>query len=118
MTFREMFEQEITNHGIEWCRGCDAYNSHRRGFAGDRVIHLDSEIGTRSSLYRALHEVGHVVLDQPRRMRRWEMERDAELWARRRMRELGVPVPRKDVQAGDRYVARMKRWGDRIVAGR
>jgi hypothetical protein len=121
VTYREMFEAELAAHDIAWCQGCERYNSHRRGFASqDRTIHFESKIGTRSTLYGGLHEVGHIVRDHfgKGRRRRWQEEQEAERYARTRMRELGVPIPRKDVQAGDAYVARMKRWGDRIAAGR
>lgn len=95
-------------------------SSHARGFVLDaepRTIHLKSEIGTRSSLHRGLHEIGHAIHDQ-RGMRRFERERQAEDWATARMRELGYSVPRKVAAAGRRYVSRMKRWGDKIRRSR
>lgn len=116
MTLREAFESEIAAHGLSWCRECCSRSSHTRGFVLDsepKTIHLDSEIGTRSSFHRGLHEIGHAIHDQ-RKMRRFEKERQAEEWATRRMRELGFSVPRKVVAAGRRYVSRMKRWGDDI----
>jgi len=116
MTMREAFEAELAARGLAWCRACCAANSHARGFVLDyspKTVHLDSEIATRSSLHRGLHEIGHAVHDQ-RGMRRFEKERQAEEWATERMRELGFSVPRKVAAAGRRYVARMKRWGDNI----
>ena len=116
MSMRELFEAEITAHGLTWCRECCASNGHKRGFVLDaepKTVHLDSEIATRSSLHRGLHEIGHAIHDQ-REMRRFQKERQAEEWATRRMRELGISVPRKVAAAGRAYVSRMKRWGDNI----
>lgn len=117
MTMRETFEAEILAHGLTWCRECCAYGSHTRGFAQDKTVHLDSEIATRSSLHRGLHEIGHLVNDQTG-MRRFEREAQANEWAERRMRELGISVPRKVAAAGRAYEHRMKRWGDNIRRGR
>jgi hypothetical protein len=75
-------------------------------------VHLDAAIGTRRTLYRGLHEVAHVVLGHTsRRRRRWQMEADAEAWTQARMRELGLEPPAASVQAGQAYIARMRRWG-------
>lgn len=119
MTYKEIFELELSTHGIRWCRRCVSRNSHARGYAvvSDRIIHLDSEISTRSTLYRGLHEIGHLVRDQAG-MRRHEKERQANEWAERRLRELGIPVPRRMAARGKAYVARMKRWGKNIAKGR
>ena len=113
--FKALFQAELDAHGIRWCTGCDEYNGHRRGFAirKDRTVHLESQIATRSSLHRALHEVGHIVNDESG-MRRFQKEEAANRYAARRMRELGVSIPRKVAASGRRYVARMKRWGDAI----
>lgn len=119
-TLRETFEAELAIHGLTWCRECCTTSSHKRGFVLDadpKTVHLDSEICTRNSLHRGLHEIGHAVHDQ-RGMRRFERERQAEEWATRRMRELGVSVPRKVTAAGRAYVARMKRWGDNVRRSR
>lgn len=114
--YRQMFEAELEARGIDWCRGeCGSSKSHKRGFANN-AVHLDREVATRSTLYRALHEIGHVVLRhhrEHRTKRRYLREQEANTWAERRMRELGVPVPRDRVQRGQAYVARMKAWGDR-----
>jgi hypothetical protein len=120
MSLRELFEAEIAAHGLTWCRECCASGAHKRGFVLDsepKTIHLDSEIATRSTLHRALHEVGHAVNDQ-RGMRRFQREAQANEWAERRMRELGVSVPRKVAAAGRAYERRMKQWGDNIRKSR
>ena len=126
---RVAFDAEIERLEIDWCRSaeeCGNGKNHRRGFADAHAIHLDAEVANRLSLYRALHEVGHVVHGRAYRQldgasvrpRRWERERDAEDYARRRMRELGFPVPRACVAKGDAYVERLRRWGDRISRSR
>jgi hypothetical protein len=68
---------------------------------------------------RGLHEIGHAVLHQHKnpRLRRFELEAQAEAFAIERMRALGVAVPRKARKGGQQYVARMKRFGDRVSAG-
>jgi len=114
--FRVLFKAELAINDVAWCRGCESRSSHRRGFATDDTVHYDSEVATRATLYRGLHEIAHVVLDharQRRTLRRYEREAQAESWARYRMRELGVSVPRGEVAAGVAYVDRMKRWGTR-----
>jgi hypothetical protein len=117
MTLRAIFEAELARHGIAWCAGgCRHRNSHRRGFATAGTVHLDTAIGTRRTLYRGLHEVAHVVLGhtRSRRRHRWVVEAEAEDWTRTRMRALGVEPPAEAIQAGDAYVARMRRWGAAI----
>jgi len=117
VTLRETFQAELDRFGVSWCPGpCRYRNSHRRGFATAGTVHLDSKIGTRRSLYRGLHEIGHVTLghDKRGRKRRWQVEAEAEAWAQERMAALGVESPPEIVDAGRSYVARMKRWGDNI----
>src|SRR5258708_7719133 len=113
-TYREMFEAELVNYDVRWCKGCDSRQSHKRGFGGgsERAVHLDSAIATRSSLMRGLHEIGHAVLHvRPNNVRRrYEREAQAEAFAKERMRALGVAVPRKVARQGQQYVARMKRF--------
>lgn len=116
MSLREIFEAELFAKGLSWCRACCAANSHARGFAMDRTVHLDSAIATRSSLHRGLHEIAHCILDE-KGLRRHQKETQANRWAEGRMRELGVAVPRKTVAAGRSYERRMKRWGDNIRKG-
>lgn len=115
MTYLEIFQAELDSRGITWCQGCLLYNSHRRGFAakGTNVVHLKSEIATRSTLHRGLHEIGHLVNDE-KGMKRWQEEEAANRFAERRMRELGIKVPRKEASKAGKYVRRMKRWGRNI----
>ena len=71
MTLRAVFEAELQRVGVAWCGGpCRYRSSHRRGFATADTVHLDAKIGTRRSLYRGMHEIGHVVLGHARRGRR------------------------------------------------
>ena len=114
---RATFEEELHRHAIAWCTGgCRFRGSHRRGFASPATIHLDAAIATRSTMYRGLHEVAHVVLGHVsrRRGRRWQLEAQAEAWTQQRMRELGFEPPARCVAAGEAYVARMQRWGTAI----
>lgn len=116
MSLREIFERELAACGLAWCRGCCVTSSHARGFVlheDPKTVHLDSEVATRSSLHRGLHEIAHCILDE-KSLRRHEKESQANRWAEGRMRELGIPVPRKTVAAGRSYERRMKRWGDNI----
>jgi len=117
MTLRATFEAELARYGISWCPGpCRHRSSHRRGFATARTVHLDAKIGTRRSLYRGLHEIGHIVLGHANRgrKRRWQLEAEAEAWTQQRLSELGIEVPAASVEAGRAYVGRMRRWGDNI----
>lgn len=116
MTYLELFQAELDSRGIRWCQGCMLYNSHRRGFAtkGTNVVHLKSAIATRKSLHRGLHEIGHLANDE-RGMKRWQREEAANDFARARMKELGIPVPRITAAKGAGYVRRMKRWGKNIA---
>ena len=118
--FKEIFENELKKRNLNWCHGCSNGRNHRRGFVAnaDRTtIHFASEVATRSTLHRGLHEIGHCVLDQ-RGQRSYEAEAGAEKFASDTMRALGVRVPRKCVQQGADYVASKKRHGDNIRQGR
>ena len=120
MIFKEIFEQVLAKHGLNWCKGCEASRGHKRGFvlhADKKTVHLESEIAQRKSLHRGLHEIGHCVNDE-RGLRSYECEAGAEAFATRTMRELGIRVPRETVQRGVDYVNRKKRHGDRIRAAR
>jgi hypothetical protein len=123
MTYREMFEAELVKYNATWCKGgCGSNKGHKRGFVRGprhgRIVHLDSEIATRSSLMRGLHEIGHVAQHDTRyEPRRWKREAQAVAFSIERMRALGVAVPRKAAQTDREYVARMRRFGDRVSAG-
>ncbi len=116
-TLRATFEAELARYELTWCvGGCRFRGSHRRGFATPGTVHLDAAIGTRRTLYRGLHEVGHAVLGHTtvRRHPRWQLEAQAEAWTQQRFGELGIEVPAASVEAGRAYVARMRRWGAAI----
>ena len=118
--FKEIFEQVLAKHGLNWCTGCEASRGHKRGFvlhADKKTVHYDSKIATRKTLHGGLHEIGHCVNDEAGQ-RSWEKEAGAESFATRTMRELGIRVPRETVQRGVDYVNRKKRHGDNIKAGR
>ena len=123
LELREVFEAELQANDIFLCTGCEHGRSHTRGFVEFgkpvKVIHLDRAIATRSTLHRALHEVGHLVNEVAQKtMKSWEREADAEKYATDTMRILGVRVPRKVVAAGVSYVARKKQHGANIRRGR
>ena len=116
--FTEIVLAELMANDVTLCRACSE-SGHKRGFVLDaqpKVVHLDSEFRTRSTLHRFLHEMGHAVHDQ-KGMKRWEREEQAEAYARESMRQLGISVPRKVAARGRLYVGRMKRWGRNISAG-
>jgi hypothetical protein len=118
--FKEIFENQIKKHGLNWCKGCEAYRGHKRGFVlnkDKKTVHLDSQIAQRKSLHRGLHEIGHCINDEIGQ-RSFEREAGAEAFATLTMRELGIRVPRTVVQRGVDYVNRKKRHGDNIKAGR
>ena len=119
MALLEIFESQLATHNIKWCRGCESYNGHKRGFATtkDRTVHYDSKIATRGTLLGGLHEIGHIVANTPG-MKRWMREASAEEWAVKTIRQFGISVPRKAHSDGRKYIARMKRWGKNISAGR
>jgi hypothetical protein len=122
MTFLEMFERELEIHGITWCKGeCDVPESTHRNrayaTAKTRTVHMISKIERRSTLLDGLHEIGHIVANTPG-MKRWQREKSATEWSYKRMRELGVSIPRKSRRDYNNYVARMKSWGKNIAAGR
>ena len=123
MELREVFEAELMANDILLCRGCEHGRSHKRGFVrfgqAVKVVHLDRAIATRSTLHRALHEIGHLVNEVAQKsMKSWEREEDAEKYATDTMRVLGIRVPRSVVAAGVSYVARKKRHGANIRRGR
>jgi len=120
VSLREIFEAELAAYNLSWCRACEIGKSHSRGFVLDAdktMVHLDSEIGTRSSLYRGLHEIAHCILEE-KGLRRYECEAQADRWAESKMRERGISVPRKVSGRWKAYVSRMKRWGANIRKGR
>lgn len=115
----DIFTAERLANDIGLCTACDHPSSHRRGFVlpSQRTVHLDRAIATRSTLHRALHEVGHILNDKPG-MRSFEREAGAERYATQAMRAFGLTVPRRVTQIGAAYVARKKHHGDRIRAAR
>lgn len=118
--FKEIFQEQLSKHGLSWCRACDASRGHKRGFvlnADKKTVHYDSEIATRKTLHGGLHEIGHCINDE-RGLRSYECEANAEAFATRTMRELGIRVPRDTVRRGVAYVQRKKRHGDRIREAR
>jgi hypothetical protein len=74
---------------------------------------------TRRALAIWLHECAHAHLHNSRgRIPRHVEEMQAEQWAYARMREAGVPVPRKTTARGKAYVARKIRQAKAVGAKR
>lgn len=121
-SYYEIVEAVCSYFKITWCRSkatCGFAKDHSRGFANRGMIHLSAKIGNRLGLYRAMHEIGHVLWAHDRGTKvRWVREKEAETFAREAFKALGVPVPRSVVKAGNEYVERMRRWGDNVAAGR
>ena len=118
-TYKEILEEVLGKNNLNWCTGCDASRGHKRGFVlfkDKTTIHLDSKVATRSTLHRALHEVGHCVNDESG-LRSFECESRAEKFANDTMKEYGISVPRKVKTRGVSYVKRKKRHGDNIRRG-
>ena len=116
MDYTQIVEVELRKNKISLCSGqCNDYRSHKRGFvySGEPVIHFDSKFATRSTLHTFFHELGHAVLNQ-KNLRSYEREAQAERFAFDKFKEYGIPVPRKTIASGKRYVSRKKRHGDRI----
>ena len=107
-TFKEIFEKELKKHNLNWCHGCDIRGGHKRGFVLTKdktTVHLDSQICTRATLHRGLHEIGHCVNNEKGQLR-WEQEAGAEKFANDKMKEFGISVPRKTRAGGVSYVKR------------
>ena len=122
MDYQEIARAELMANDIKLCRGCDNGYSHNRGwsFTDTRTICLSALFATRTTLYKLLHEVGHIVSGHGRtcKLRRYEKEAQAEEYARLSFLMLGIPCPRSRVAAGNAYISRRKRTGDRIIARR
>ena len=120
MDYRSIAEAEAKRYGVFWCTGqCGSYRGHKRGFAckHEPIVHLASTISTRSTLHRFMHELGHTQ-DKDYSKRQYEREAYAESFASAKLREYGIPLPRKQIALGKRYIARKKRHGDRIIASK
>jgi hypothetical protein len=121
MNYKEIFEAELLKNNIKWCLGCEHRRSHKRGFAsvyGEKIVHLDNKIVTRTGLYKAFHELGHCLDADVLKRRSFEREQIAEDFARMKMKEYNIPSPRKMVILGNSYIQRKKRHGDNINMGR
>jgi hypothetical protein len=60
---------------------------------------------TRKAPYIFLHECAHIHLHSGRRPKAHVREMEAEKWAHAKMREHGIPVPRKMTERAKQYVA-------------
>ena len=114
----EILHHELSVNNVTMCSDCDNGASHTRGFAvfSTRTIHMKGGWATRKSLFRALHEIGHIVTGDVGRS--WEQEMAATRWAIDAMRRHGVSIPKGTISEWNSYAERKKRHGDRIIAGR
>lgn len=114
----DIVKAELMANNITLCENCNNGCSHIRGtaFVSYREIHLASKFQTRSTLYRFLHEVGHIVNGDHGLS--WEQERDANLYAYQTMRAFGISVPHQLRTDWKDYVLRKKRHGDNIRKGK
>ena len=119
MDYQAIVKTELSKNKISLCSGQCNLEGHKRGFViwDEPVIHLESKIATRSTLHRFFHELGHAVL-QHKVLRSFQREAEAERYAFDKFREYGIPLPRKSVALGKRYVARKKRHGNNIIQGK
>jgi hypothetical protein len=77
-----------------------------RAYYSKRMISVPRPT-TREALYIFLHECGHFFFDHGRRQTpEYLDEIEAEHWAHARMREAGIPVPRKMTAQAKKDVAR------------
>lgn len=61
---------------------------------------------TRRALQLFLHECGHFVLHSKGRKKRYIEEYEAEQWSFQKMRDAGIPIPKKSKERAKGYVAR------------
>lgn len=121
--YADIVEAELIANDIKLCTGCtNITGSHTRGRAqpDTRTIHFNKKMATRKTLLDFLHEVGHIVKGHGKscKLRRFEREEEAEAYAREGFKAYGLPIPRERAAQGRAYVARMKRFGDNVKAGR
>ena len=57
-----------------------------------------------NSLYELLHEIGHIE-SNTRSMKRAEEESEATFWCHRQLKELGLPIKRKQANRYKEYIA-------------
>lgn len=120
MKYLEIFEFELKKNNLNWCKGCNASRGHKRGFVlgvDKSTIHFDSKICTRSTLMGAFHEMGHC-LNNEKGLRSFEIESNAEEYAKTKLKEYNIAVPRKRAMLGVDYIKRKKRHGNNIIRGR
>jgi hypothetical protein len=107
--YLDTFKKELKAKRIKWCVGCPRGISHKRGWAQkpSMVVHLDSAIRTISTLYRGLHEIGHLVI-RDIGVPFWEVEAAANAFAESRIRKLNIRLPQKVRNRWRRYVKRVR----------
>ena len=116
MDFKEIFEEQLKKHNLNWCKGECGIRGHKRGFVLKKdksTVHYDCKIGTRATLHSGFHEIGHCINDESG-LRSYQCEAKAEEFASKTMREYGISVPRKTVALGKSYVRRKKSHGNNI----
>ena len=119
--YQQMFGDLVMHHGLEVCFGCTCTTGtyelgHSRAHAHvkEKKICLAAVPKGYPSFFAALHEIGHIVHPQgsysssyPRSL----AEHNATDWAKKKLRELGIPVRRKVVAKYDAYI------GNKVARG-
>lgn len=96
---RQQLESEIRSHGyaVRYAKG-----NYGRVFWSEKQAWVPMA-RSRRTLYTLAHELAHVVIGKTSTV--YEGEMLAEQFARNRLREMGIPVPRASVHRGKWYVA-------------
>jgi hypothetical protein len=105
-----MSKQQLTAIAMRWLpKGYKV--EYRKSLSGthygDRALIQAPRPTTPKSLYVWLHECAHAYLHtgSGKYGKVYIKELEAELWARVRMGEAGVPVPPEMIESGKRYIA-------------
>lgn len=109
----ELAHQIASEYGIETCTKCECRGAgyamgHSRAHAHtkEKKICLNHLPNSYKSFFTFLHEVGHCVEPGANyyQSTRAVAEHRATEWAKRKLRELKIPVRRKVVASYDRYI--------------
>lgn len=105
MSFKEIQDCVIEKYRVDLCDGTKCKNDWRRTHAHVKQRRVCKWVRKNSvqSTFTLLHEVGHIETTKSW-MRRAEEEYYATVWALERCREFGINVPKKIIDAYQRYI--------------